>query len=82
MKPIFTVLKKLMIKILNLKLVILLEYQITKNIFAKAYVTNWYEVVFAIKKTKNTVLWTYVISDLKAKEVVGTFYKKELKKYR
>ena len=33
-----------------------------------------------IKKVKNTVPWTYVISDLKGKEVVGTFYKKELQK--
>ena len=33
-----------------------------------------------IKKLKNTVLWTYVISDLSGKEIVGTFFKKELKK--
>ena len=33
-----------------------------------------------IKKVKNTVPWTYVIRDLKDKEIVGTFYKKELKK--
>ena len=33
-----------------------------------------------IKKVKNTVPWTYVISDLKGKEIVGTFYKKELRK--
>ena len=31
-----------------------------------------------IKKVKNTVPWTYVITDLKGKEIVGTFYKKEL----
>ena len=36
-----------------------------KNIFAKCYVPNWYEEVFVIKKIKNTVLLTYVISDLK-----------------
>ena len=35
---------------------------------------------FAIKKVKNTVPWTYVISDLKGEEIVGTFYKKELQK--
>ena len=34
-----------------------------KNIFAKDYVPNWSEEVFAIKKVKNTVLWTYVIED-------------------
>ena len=33
-----------------------------------------------IKKVKNTVLWTYVISDLKGEEIVDTFYKKELHK--
>ena len=32
-----------------------------------------------IKKVKNTILWTYVISGLKG-EVVGTFYKKVLQK--
>ena len=35
---------------------------------------------FVIKKVKNTLLWTYVLSDLKEKEIVGTFYKKELQK--
>ena len=33
-----------------------------------------------IKKVKNTVLWTFVISDLKWEETVGNFYKKELQK--
>ena len=33
-----------------------------------------------IKKLKNTVPWTYVISDLSGKETVGTFFKKELQK--
>ena len=32
-----------------------------------------------IKKVKNTVLSTYVISDLKGEEIDGTFYEKELK---
>ena len=35
------------------------------NIFAKGYVSNWSEEVFGITKVKNTVPWTYVISDLK-----------------
>ena len=43
-----------------------------KNIF----VPNWFEGVSGIKKVKNTVLWTYAISDLNGKETVGTFYKK------
>ena len=33
-----------------------------------------------IKKVKNTVLWTYVVSDLNREEIVGIFYKKELQK--
>ena len=49
-----------------------------KNIFAKGYVSNWFEEVFVIKKVKNTVSWTF--SDLKDEEIVGTFYEKELQK--
>ena len=59
-----TLVKKLIIKILNLKLVILLEHQNLKH-FGKGYVWNWSEEVFVIKKVKNTVPWAYVISDLK-----------------
>ena len=33
-----------------------------------------------IKKVKNTVPWTYIISDPKGKEIVGWFYQKELKR--
>ena len=33
-----------------------------------------------IKKVENTVPWTYVVSDLKDKETVRTFYGKELQK--
>ena len=39
---------------------------------------NWSEEVFVIKKVKNNVLWTYIINDLKRKEIIGTFYEKEL----
>ena len=51
-----------------------------KNIFAKGYMPNWSEEVFVIKKVKNTVAWTYVINDLNGKEIIGTFYEKELQK--
>ena len=51
-----------------------------KNIFAKGYMPNWSEEVFVIKKTKNTVPWTYVINDLNGEEIIGTFYEKELQK--
>ena len=51
-----------------------------KNNFAEGYVPNWSEEVFVIKKVKNTVPWTYIISDLKGEEIVGTFYQKKLQK--
>ena len=51
-----------------------------KNIFAKGYAPNWSEEILFIKKIKNTVPWTYVISDLDGEEIVGTFYEKELQK--
>ena len=58
----------------------IVRISIYKNIFAKDYVTNWSEEVSVIKKVKSTVQWTYVISDLKNEEIVGTFYEKELLK--
>ena len=48
-----------------------------KNISTEDYVPNWSEEVFVIKKIKNTVPWTYVISYLNREEIVETFYKKE-----
>ena len=51
-----------------------------KNIFAKDYVPSWSKEVFVIKKVRNTVPWTYVISDLKGEEIVEMFYEKELQK--
>ena len=51
-----------------------------KNIFAKGYTPNWSEEVFIISKIKNTVPWTYVISDLNGEKIIGTFYEKELQK--
>ena len=57
----------------------LIEYQ-NKNIFAKVYTPNFSEEVFMIKKVKNTIPWTNIISDLKREEIVGTFYENELQK--
>ena len=51
-----------------------------KNIFAKGYTPNWSEEVFVINKIKNTVPWTYAISDLNGEEITGSFYEKELQK--
>ena len=35
---------------------------------------------FCDKKIKNTVLWSYVISDLNGEEIIGRFYEKKLQK--
>ena len=51
-----------------------------KHIFAKGYAPNWSEEVFIINKIKNTVPWTYVISDLNGEKSIGSFYEKELQK--
>ena len=51
-----------------------------KNIFAKAYAPNWSEEIFVVKKIKNTIPWTYVISDLNGEEIAGSFCEKELQK--
>ena len=48
-----------------------------KNIFAKGYAPTWSEEVFVIRRIKNTVPWTFVISDLNGEKIVGTCYEKE-----
>ena len=73
-----SIVKKLMLKILNLKLLILLEYQNIKLFLQK--VTLQIEEAFVMKKVKNTVPWTYVISDSNREEIVGMLYEKELQK--
>ena len=49
-----------------------------RNIFAKGYLSNWSEEVFVIKRVKITVLWTYIVSDLKGEEVT----KNKIKEFR
>ena len=51
-----------------------------KNIFAKGYTENWPEEVFVVSKTKDTVPWTYVISDLNGESIAGSLYEKSCKK--
>ena len=48
MKPILTLIKEMIRKVLNLKLLILLEYQNIKIFFAKDYVPNSSEEVSVI----------------------------------
>ena len=48
-----------------------------KNIFAKGYMQNWSDIV---SKIKNTVPWSYVISDVNGEPIAGRFYEKKLQK--
>ena len=50
-----------------------------KNIFAKGYIQNWLKEVFVANNIKNTVPWTYVISDLNGEPITGSCYE-ELQK--
>ena len=50
-----------------------------ENIFEKGCISNWSEKVFVIIKVKNTVPWTYVISDLKGEKLVECLMKKNCK---
>ena len=51
-----------------------------KNIFVKGYAPNWSEEVVVVSEIKNTISWTYVVSDLSGKGITGSFYEKELQK--
>ena len=46
----------------------------------KGYTQNFSEEVFVISKIKDTIPWTYVISDLNGEPITGSFYEKELHK--
>ena len=48
------------------------EFQNTKTFLLKRS--------FVVGKIKNTVPWTYVVSDLNGEEITGGFYEKELQK--
>ena len=67
-------------KILDLNLVLMLEFRRINTIFAKGYAPNLSKEVFIISKIKETIQWTYFIIDLSGEEIVGTFYEKELQK--
>ena len=51
-----------------------------KSIFAKGYAPNWSDKVLVVRGTKNTVPWTYVVSELNGEEIIESFYEKELRK--
>ena len=51
-----------------------------KNISAKGNIKNWSEEVSVVSKIKDTVPWTYVITDLSGGKIAESFYEKELPK--
>ena len=55
---------------------VLLQYQNIKIFLQKFMFESVWEKF--LLKIKNTVLWTYGLSDLKGKEIFGNFYEKEL----
>ena len=59
---------------------IISEVQSTKIFLLKDMLLTGVKRFLLSKKIKNTVPWTYAISDLNGEEIVGSFYEKELKK--
>ena len=49
-----------------------------KNIFAKGYTPNWSREIFIVDKINYTVPYTYNLKDLNGKEILGSFYDREL----
>ena len=60
----------------NLKISDIFRISKNKKNCGKVYVPNWPQEDIVIKRIKNTLLRTHVISDRKSKNIVGTFYKK------
>ena len=58
----------------------MLEFQNTKWDTLRDTLQIWSEEFFVVSKIKNTIPWTYAISDLNGEEITGGFYKKELQK--
>ena len=59
---------------------ILLEYQNIKTFLQKAMFRIGLKRFLWLKKLKKAAPWTYVISQLKGKEIFKTFYEKEFQK--
>ena len=51
-----------------------------KNTFSNRYTPNWSKQVLVVSKIKNTLPWTYVMTDMNGESITGRFYKKELQK--
>ena len=74
------IMKILIKKILNLKLVTTLEFQNIKTFLLKDILQNWSKEDFIINKIENVVAWIYDISDLNGQKITGSFYEKEFQK--
>ena len=72
-----TLIKKFMIKVLNLKLVILSKYE---NIFAKDYTSNWSEDVFLLNKLKILRCRHMLLMSLMYEKLLELFTKKIARK--
>ena len=59
---------------------IMLEFQSIKTFLLKDRLLNGQKKFLSSEKIRNTVPWTYAISDLNGENIVGTFYEKELQK--
>ena len=67
--------------VLNVYLVIMLKYQNTKTFLLIDILQIGLKNFSRLKQeVKNTVPWTYVISDFNDEEVIETFHEKELQK--
>ena len=56
------------------------EYQNIKTFLEKAMIQINLKKFWWFKKDKNTMPWTYIISDFNGEEIVERFYEKELQK--
>ena len=58
----------------------MLEFQNIKTFLLKDILQIGQKKFFVINKNKNTVPWTYAISDLNSEEITESCYEKELQK--
>ena len=76
MNPVETLVKKLMIKALNLKFAILLEYQNIKNIFTKGYLQIGLKKLLWLRKLRTLWRGHVLIVTLKTKKLLERSTKK------
>ena len=48
--------------------------------FVKGYTQIWPEEVFIVSEIKDTVPWTYIVSDLNGEVITASFYEIEFQK--